>query len=113
MHEMSLCETVVSNIEESAKLHSFLRVNRVVLEIGKLSCVEIEAMRFAFDLVAKDSVARGSILDIVVKPGLAWCYDCDQQLEVQERYEACSNCGSYPLKITGGEELRIKELEVE
>ena len=47
MHEMSLCESIMQIIEE-AQRQGFKRVIRVRLEIGRLSGVEIEAMRFRF-----------------------------------------------------------------
>jgi hydrogenase nickel incorporation protein HypA/HybF len=53
MHEMSLCEGVLRILEEQAREQQFARVKTVWLEIGDLSSVEKEAMRFSFDVVMK------------------------------------------------------------
>ncbi|WP_141104321.1 hydrogenase maturation nickel metallochaperone HypA, partial [Noviherbaspirillum denitrificans] len=69
MHEMSLAESVLQVIEDSARANNFTRVKTVWLEIGALAGVEVEAMRFCFDAVVKDSVADGARLEIIESPG--------------------------------------------
>lgn len=113
MHEMSLCEGILQVIEEHAEQQRFAKVCRVRLEIGALAGVELEALRFGFDVVTRDTLAEGAILDIISLPGQAWCLGCSQSVAVQQRFDACPVCGSYQLHISGGNELRIKDLEVE
>lgn len=113
MHEMSLAEGVLQLIEDAARREAFSRVKTVWLEIGQLSGVEPEAMAFCFDAVVRDSVAAGARLEIVRVPGQAWCMQCSQPVTVAESYAACPRCGSYQLQVTGGSEMRVKELEVE
>ncbi|CAG0911509.1 unnamed protein product [Cyprideis torosa] len=113
MHEMSIAESIIQIIEDEARKQSFKRVKHVWLEIGRFSGVEIEALTFCFDVVTRGGVAEGTALDIIELPGQAWCMGCSESVEVEQRYDACPRCGSYQLQVTGGEELRIKELEVE
>ncbi|MET0071597.1 MAG: hydrogenase maturation nickel metallochaperone HypA [Candidatus Thiodiazotropha sp.] len=113
MHEMSLCEGVLQLLEEHAVSQGFSRVKRVWLEIGALSGVEPEAMRFSFDAVMRESLADGAQLEIIHQPGEAWCMQCSRPVQVAARYQACPQCGSYQLQVTGGDEMRVKELEVE
>ncbi len=113
MHEMSLCEGVLQVLEDNAKEKGFAGVKTVWLEIGALSGVEVEAMRFAFDAVMKGSLADGAKLEIVEQPGNAWCLKCEKNVEVKQRFDACPDCEGYQLHVTGGDEMRIKELEVE
>ena len=113
MHEMSLCEGVVQVIEEQARLEKFSRVKTIWLEIGALAGVEIDAMLFSFEAVAKGSVAEDATLEIITQPGLATCVSCCHTVEISARFDACPDCGGYPLEIISGEAMRIKELEVE
>ncbi|HBO94384.1 MAG TPA: hydrogenase maturation nickel metallochaperone HypA, partial [Gammaproteobacteria bacterium] len=78
-----------------------------------LAGVEVEAMRFCFDAVSRNSVLEGAALDIVQPVGQAWCMQCAKTLPLRERYQPCPECGGYQLQVTGGDEMRIKELEVE
>lgn len=113
MHEMSLAEGVLQIIEDQAAKSGFSRVKTVWLEIGALSGVETEAMRFCFDAVTRGSVADGAALEIVAVPGTSWCMQCGVSVPVAERYDPCPRCGGYQLQVQGGTEMRIKELEVE
>jgi hydrogenase nickel incorporation protein HypA/HybF len=74
--------------------------------------VEADALRFCFDVVTRGSVAEGCRLDIVDTPGTAWCIQCETPVEVTQRYDDCPRCGGHQLQVTGGTEMRVKELEV-
>jgi hydrogenase nickel incorporation protein HypA/HybF len=113
MHEMSLCESILQIMEEHAERQGFARVKTVWLEIGGLSGVEVEAMRFGFDAVTRGTLADRARLEIIEIPGQAWCMQCGKSVAVNERFDACPDCGSYQLQVTGGDEMKIKELEVE
>jgi hydrogenase nickel incorporation protein HypA/HybF len=113
MHEMSLCEGVIQIIETQAVEQHYQRVKKVWLEIGALAGVEIEALRFCYEAVCRDSIAEGSALEIIQVSGQAWCMQCASNVDVAERYSACPHCGSYQLQVTGGDEMKVKELEVE
>ena len=113
MHEMSLCESILQVIEDQAAVNRFTRVRRVRLQIGRLSGVEVEALRFGFDAVTRDSVAAGAALEILETPGTAWCMPCGHNVEVSRRFDACPDCGSHQLQVTGGDEMRIRDIEVD
>jgi hydrogenase nickel incorporation protein HypA/HybF len=113
MHEMSLAEGVLQIIEDHARKDGFSCVKSVWLEIGALSGVEPEALRFCFDAVTRDSIAAGARLEIVDVPGSGWCMQCGDTVPLPERYAACPRCGGYQLQANGGTEMRLRELEVD
>ncbi|WP_035655611.1 hydrogenase maturation nickel metallochaperone HypA [Bradyrhizobium sp. STM 3809] len=113
MHEMALCEGIVEIVEAEARKGAFSKVKTVWLEIGALSHVAPEALRFCFEAVTANTIARGAALEIIEQKGTAWCLGCSRSVEISQRYEACPACGSRQLQVTGGEDMRVKELEVE
>ena len=113
MHEMSICESIVQCLEEQAAQHNYSRVKTVWLEIGPLAGVELEALHFSFDAVTRGTLAERAALNIIETKAQAWCMQCAKTVEVAQRFDACPDCGSYQLQLTCGEELRIKELEVD
>ncbi|SCA57305.1 protein involved with the maturation of hydrogenases 1 and 2 [Candidatus Terasakiella magnetica] len=113
MHEMSLTQGVLNILEDYARTNDFKKVKTVWLEIGQLSHVEPEALTFCFDVVMKDTIADGAKLEIIHTPGQASCLDCAEEMTISSRIAECPKCGSYKLHISGGEEMRVKELEVE
>lgn len=112
MHEMSLAEGVVQLIEDAAREQAFERVTAVWLEIGQLSGVEVEAMKFCFDVVTRDGIADGARLEIIATPGTGWCMQCSKTVPMSEVFGECPDCGSHQMQVTGGTEMRVKELEV-
>jgi len=113
MHEMSLAEGVLQLVEDTARREGARQVRRVILEIGQLSSVEPEALRFCFDVVTRHSLAEGAVLEIIDVPGSGWCMPCATTVAISERYGACPQCGSHQVQPTGGTEMRVKEIEID
>lgn len=113
MHEMSLCESVLDILQTESKRQNFTKVKIVRLDIGVLSHVEPEAMEFCFSAVTKGTLADAAKLVILRSPGAAWCMDCNKEVEIEARFDPCPHCGGHKLQVTGGEELKIHDLEVE
>ena len=113
MHEMALTESVVEILAEEGRRQGFSRVKKVWLEIGALSGVEPEAMIFCFDVVTRGTLAEGAALEIVRTPGQGWCIDCEKNVALAERFGPCPECGGHRVQMTTGDEMRVKELEVE
>jgi hydrogenase nickel incorporation protein HypA/HybF len=75
--------------------------------------VEVDALRFCLDVVARGTLAEAARLEIVATEGRGFCLQCGKPVAVAARYDACPECGSYQVQVTGGDEMRVKELEVE
>lgn len=112
MHEMSLVEGIRRVIEDQARAHDFARVKVLRVEIGRFACVEKPALEFAFDVVMRGSVAEGARLEMIDLAGRAMCYDCVAEVEIAERLSPCPLCGGGRLMPVGGDEMRIKDMEV-
>ena len=108
MHELAITENVVAVVAEHV---GAAEVVRVQLLIGKLSGVVADSVRFCFDVCTAGTTLAGARLDIVEVPGTARCLDCHGDVELHEVIGLCA-CGSANLRILGGQELRITEVEV-
>ena len=110
MHEMSITQSVVDICGKSAEGR---RVISVTLEIGELSGVVPEAVEFCFDACTRDTAMEGAHLIIERIPAMARCLDCGTASSVSAYYDPCPACAGYCMQLLSGEELRVKELEVE
>lgn len=113
MHEMSLAESIRGIVEDAANAQGARRVKTVVLEIGELSSVEVDALRFCLDVVLRDSIVEGAAVEIDPVAGVGWCLACDRSVPLAQRYDPCPECGGYQVRATGGTEMRVKEIEVD
>jgi hydrogenase nickel incorporation protein HypA/HybF len=109
MHELGITQNIVAIVAENA---DGKKVKRVVLEIGKLSIILPDAIKFCFDICSQNTVLEGAELEIIEVSGLASCQKCGVNTVLEKPFGRCI-CGSRELKIIAGEELKIKEIEVE
>lgn len=108
MHEVGLVQQVIEIVTEAS---GDARIRRIVLQIGKLSAVLPDAIRFAFDVVSEGTAAEGAILEIVELPGLGRCRACGAEVVLERPFGQCA-CGGTDLDWISGDELRIKEMEL-
>lgn len=112
MHELSLAEGILRIIQDQARQHDFSRVQVLRLEIGRFAGVEKPALEFALDVVLRGSPAEGARIELIDLPGKALCYDCAVEVELAHRLDPCPRCGGGKLIPQGGNEMRIKDMEV-
>jgi len=108
MHELAITESVVAGVSERV---GDSKVTRVVLEIGKLSAIVPDAIRFCFDICAEGTALEGASLEIIEIQGRAECRDCGTDILLHDVIALCP-CGSANLDFVSGQELRIREVEV-
>ncbi len=110
MHEMAITQGIVDICEQHAGGRT---VTAVVLEIGMLSGVVPEAVTFCFEACSSGTVAEGAQLQIEQLPGQGRCLACQREQRIERLFDPCRHCGSYQIEVVGGEELRVREIEVE
>lgn len=111
MHELAICQALMSRIEILAKEHGSEILERIVLQVGPLSGAEPELIRHAFPLVAEGSVAATATLDIEVSPVAIFCRQCGAAAEVSPASLACPACGAWQTELVAGDELILQRLE--
>ncbi len=112
MHELAIATALIDLVREEAAAARASRVTRMVVEIGALSHVDVHALRFAVDAASRGGPAEGASLDILEPPGTAYCLDCEASVTIRARGEACPRCDGAKLLVQGGDEMRLREMEV-
>jgi hydrogenase nickel incorporation protein HypA/HybF len=108
MHELSITRNTVAIVSEHAHGR---RVLRVRLQIGQLSAIQPEAIRFCFDVCTADTLLAGATLEIDEVPGRARCTHCGETIALTVPTGRCPACGTGSLQIIAGEEILIREIE--
>lgn len=113
MHEVWLCTRILEIIQQKAMEQKAGRVKKIVLEIGLLAAVDSSSLKFSFDVLTQGTLAESAELVILEIPGEALCESCQKRVPLRQYYDECEACGSHSLKVTQGEELRVKSMVVE
>ncbi len=109
MHELAIAEGVIDVVGQRV---GRARVLRVVLRIGRLACVEPDALRFCFEACARGTGVEGAALESVDVAARARCRSCGaDEPDVDPRIPLCT-CGSADLEVRSGEELLLSAVEV-
>ena len=110
MHELAIAQGVIAIVERHADGR---RVKRVDLRVGHLRQVVPSALEFAFELVARGTVAEGAELALEHVPAAGVCKSCGSHTPLPALPFACAACGGFDVEVTEGEELLVDSLEIE
>lgn len=110
MHEMSITQNVVEICEANADGRCVLTVT---LQIGVLSGVIPDAVEFCFEACTRGTLLEGARLVIEEIPGRGKCVPCGEEYSMDTLFTECPVCGGFGAELLSGDELRVKELEVE
>lgn len=113
MHELAVCQGLMSQVEIVVQRERATRVTRIILQIGPLSGVEPELLRDAFPIAAAGSVSEGAELVIESMPVRVRCLSCGAETAARVNRLICGECGDFRTQVISGEELLLKSLELE
>ncbi len=109
VHELGITQSVVETVLEAVEEP---RITGLQLEIGRISGLVPDSVRFCFDLVVEGTALEGARLEIIEPPGRVHCRTCDAEFDVVEMVALCE-CGSFDLDVVSGRQLRIRSVEVQ
>ena len=110
---MALAVSIVNIVEEAARRQDAVRVTEIRLEIGELANVEPEALAFGLEAALAGSLAEGARVEYLQIPGRGVCLACAETVPLAALYDPCPRCDGYPVRPTGGQELRVRDIMVE
>lgn len=116
MHEISLVQGLFQQLEDLARTNNANKVIKVTMEIGPLSGVVIDSFRFGFEILAKDyQLMQSAELEIDVPTVTYRCTNCsfEQKTTSAERPDGCPQCDELLLIPSGGDDLILKQVEME
>ena len=113
MHELSLAQGLVEQLEGTASNENAVRIERVTVVIGRYSGVERDAFEFAFPFAAEGTLSEKAELVIEELPVTIECRACKVQTNPEPTLLVCAACGSDNVELKGGREFLIKSVELE
>jgi hydrogenase nickel incorporation protein HypA/HybF len=111
MHEYSVVQSMVEQIERLAHARGAHAVRRVRVRLGQLSGVDPDLLRTAYDTFRVRTLCDGAPLDVETVPPVWTCPEghgaipCDAPL-------SCRTCGR-PARLESGDEILLDRLELE
>jgi len=113
MHEISIALNIIDLIKEEAEKNSAASIQEFEVEVGSISGVEIEALKFALNIAVKDTLLENAIQIITPVAAAASCLECDKEFSLSWFYEPCPFCSAMNIQIIKGKELKIKSITID
>ena len=112
MHELSICQALLEQVEAVARQEGALQVVQVRVGIGPLSGVEPQLLQQAFQLARAGSIAATASLLIDRLPVRVSCRECGQETEAEVANLVCGNCGDWHTRLISGDEMLLTQVEL-
>lgn len=113
MHELSVCLSLMQQVENIARKHNAIRVTRIVLDVGPLSGVEPELLRNAYPIAAAGTAAETAELVIETADIVVRCSQCESESTVPPNKLLCRACGEFRTRVISGDELILLRVELD
>ena len=120
MHELSLAQALLDRRARTRRE----RILSLKVRVGALSGVVTDSLSFAFEMISRGTPAESARLDFERAPVVMVCQKCGQTTPTEEWNDLPGNevvyralerggaCGSQELRIAGGQDFRLVEIEV-
>lgn len=120
MHEISIAGAIIDSVLDAANKNNAKKVEKVFIEVGELTALNPDQLRFIFETITKGTAAEGAKYDIATIKPLISCKKCSYNGPI-EYYEKmhfflpiikCPECGNSDVDIIAGRECCVKKIKV-
>jgi hydrogenase nickel incorporation protein HypA/HybF len=113
MHELALAESILDAVSRELEAYPGATPVRVGVKVGVMAAVDVDALRFCFEIALRGSKWPLLKLDAEAVPGESHCLDCGHRMLAETTVLDCGRCGSTQTEMHGSDELDLTCLEVE
>jgi hydrogenase nickel incorporation protein HypA/HybF len=110
VHELSVSAAVV----DTAVRHAAGRkVTSVHLRVGALRQVVPDSLAFYFEIVARDTLCEGAVLEQELIAARLRCESCETEWAADAPAFRCPGCAGAAVTVVCGDELEVESIDVE
>jgi hydrogenase nickel insertion protein HypA len=113
MHEYSVVQALLEQIETVAKENDAQKVTKIIVKIGVMSGVEPYLLETAFNTFKEKSICDGAEFVMNIQPLTIECQACKGISELEKIRYCCPRCESTDVKVVDGEDMFLMTLEME
>jgi hydrogenase nickel incorporation protein HypA/HybF len=120
MHELSMADAMVKTILEVAEKNEAQEIIEVIIEIGKLTLLNPDQIKFMLEVLSEDTLLQGSEFIINIIPIEIECNYCgytglaeSDNLDHFTPILKCPKCDKMDFKILSGRECNVKSIKIE
>ncbi len=112
MHELSICQSLLGEVERVATANKATDVNKITVAVGPLCGVEPPLLARAFEVARMGTIAERAAIEIEILPVVVWCETCAIASPVAANALLCGRCGNWQVELRSGAELLLTRIEL-
>ncbi|BDH79227.1 MAG TPA: hydrogenase maturation nickel metallochaperone HypA [Methanothermobacter sp.] len=120
MHELSMADAIIKTVIDAAEKNNAIEVLEVTIEIGELTLLNPEQIKFILEVLSEDTILEGAKFNIEIIPARIECpcgyngrITSNDELDHYNPIISCPSCGGGEFKIIDGRECNIKNIKIE
>jgi hydrogenase nickel incorporation protein HypA/HybF len=113
MHELSVCLSLLGQLQGIAAEQRAKRIIRIELGVGPLSGVEPDLLRNAWPIASAGTLADDTDLVIEETGVVVRCRSCDAETAAKPNRLICGQCGDFQTELVSGDEMILQRVEFE
>ena len=110
MHELSLCQQLLSMVKAELSTAELANVEAVLVSSGKLACVDAESLQFAFDALKHEAGLAEATMRLRLVEGYGHCEHCGLEQTISHRLMPCQQCEHWPVIVSRGDDVLLDEI---
>jgi hydrogenase nickel incorporation protein HypA/HybF len=111
MHEYSIVQALMEQVEAQARSRGAIAVHRVSVSLGEMSGVDPDLLASAFEMVRERTICDAATLDIRRVPARWVCSACGAHVAAGGPLR-CGACQGLA-RLAAGDEMMLEQLELE
>jgi hydrogenase nickel incorporation protein HypA/HybF len=112
MHELSVCQSFIAQVERIASAHNARTVDKIVVRLGPLSGVEVPLLCQAYTLARAGTIAENAELVTEIQPIRVACRTCGAETSASVNRLLCGACGDYHTRLLSGDVMILASVEL-
>jgi len=113
MHEYSVVQALLEQIEEIAEQNEASQVTKIIVKIGVMSGIEAHLLEIAFNTFKEKTICEKADFIINIQQLKIRCSSCDKENELEKIHYSCPECSSTDVEVIDGEDMFLMSLEME
>ena len=113
MHELSVTQGLLKICLEEGKKHNIKRIKEINIKVGELTDLVPNCISYYFNIIAKDTIAENTRINIERIPVEIKCNKCSYKGRLGKNNYVCPRCKGNKYEIIRGREFYLDTLEVE
>jgi len=113
MHELSVCLSLLEQVQTIAAERGASLVTRIELKVGPLSGVESDLLRNAWPMASAGTIAVDAEFVIDEAEIVVRCSACESETSARPNRLICADCGDFRTTVVSGDEMILQRVELE